>query len=280
MGCVSESRRPVSSLRNSQRCMMKVVFPRPKTLLQGLKALFPGLKALFPGLKALLGIGLALQLGACVWVTPLIETELFVSSPMGIDRVAVMSFYPEPGLARTTSSSGLSSWEAATLVTGFVSEAIVARGVEVIPVSERGSTLGRRRAPSGADAEAEAAAASRDLGAGALLVGEVARYRERVGGDRGAFSSASVAFDLTLYQAPSGVKLWRAQFDQTQSDFSSNPLRAAHYPGGGTRFLTAAELARWGAALIAKAMPLTGSGRASAGSSHPLLAVQDPVPAR
>jgi hypothetical protein len=251
-----------------------------KALFHGLKALFHGLKALFHGLKALWGIGLALQLSACMWVAPLIETELFAPPRMGIDRVAVMSFYPKPGLARTTSRSGLSSWEAAALVTRFVSEAIGERGVEAIPVSELEIALGRRRAPSGADAEVAAAAVARGFDAGGLLVGEVARYRERVGGDRGAFSSASVAFDLTLYEAPSGVKLWRARFDQTQSDFSSNPLKAAHYPGRGTRFLTAAELVRWGAALAAKAMPLTGLGRTRAGSSAPLLAVQHPVPAR
>jgi hypothetical protein len=270
----------VSSLQNSRWCARKTVSPKLKALFPRLKALFPGLKALFPGLKALLVIGLALQLGACLRFEPLIETELLVSPLRGIDRVAVLPFYPEPGLAHTTSRSGLSSWEAAALVTGFVSEAIAERGVEAIPVSEPEITQGRRRAPSGADVEVVAAAVARAFGVGALLVGEVARYRERVGGDRGAFSSASVAFELTLYEAPSGVELWRARFDQTQSDFSSNPLMAAHYPGRGTRFLTAAELARWGAGLAAKAMPLAEPGQTSADSSALLLAVQHPVPAR
>jgi hypothetical protein len=64
-----------------------------------------------------------------------------------------------------------------------------------------------------------------------------------------------VAFEVTLFAAPSGQKLWSARFDETQRALSENVLNARRYPGGGTRWLTAAELARWGAQAAAGAMP-------------------------
>jgi hypothetical protein len=73
--------------------------------------------------------------------------------------------------------------------------------------------------------------------------------REGIGGDRGAMASASVAFDLALYEAPSGLKLWTVRFDQIQSEFAANPFTAGHYPGRVSRFVSAAELA-------VKAMPI------------------------
>jgi hypothetical protein len=63
-----------------------------------------------------------------------------------------------------------------------------------------------------------------------------------------------VAFEVTLYAAPSGKKLWTARFDETQQSLNERPLDASRYPGGGTRWLTAAELARWGADATAESL--------------------------
>lgn len=204
-------------------------------------------------------LGLAFQIGGCVLLPSLIDVESLDPPAGPIDRVAVMPFRPQSGLARTTSRSGMPAWEAADLVTRFVSEAVAERGVAVASSRQVEAVLVEAGwVPLDVDPATAAPVVARVLGASALLVGEVARYRERVGGDRGAVASASVAFDLTLHEAPSGRKLWTARFDQTQSDFAGNPLTASRYPGGGTRFLTAAELARWGAELAANAMPLVG----------------------
>ena len=43
-------------------------------------------------------------------------------------------------------------------------------------------------------------------------------------------------------------------FDETQVDLSADPARARRYPGGGLRWLSAAELAQWGAKAAAKAL--------------------------
>ena len=88
-----------------------------------------------------------------------------------------------------------------------------------------------------------------------VLVGEVWRYRERSGEALGSSRPASVAFEVTLFAAPDGRKIWQGRFDETQQSITANPLRARRYPGGGTRWLTAAELARWGAKQVAESLP-------------------------
>ncbi len=97
------------------------------------------------------------------------------------------------------------------------------------------------------DGAQAAALAAHKFGATAVLTGEVLRYRERSGEALGTSRPASVGFELKLYAAPGGERLWTALFQETQQTITENVLRARRYPGRGTRWLTAAELARWGA---------------------------------
>jgi hypothetical protein len=100
-----------------------------------------------------------------------------------------------------------------------------------------------------------AALVSREFGASSVVLGSVNRYREREGEALGARRPASVAFDFTLYTAPEGMRIWSARFDETQQPFSANPARIRQYPGRGSRWLTAGELARWGAERAVEAVP-------------------------
>ena len=56
-----------------------------------------------------------------------------------------------------------------------------------------------------------------------------------------------VGFEVTLYTAPGSQKLWNGVFNETQQALSENILSTYRYPGGGMRWLTAEELAQWGA---------------------------------
>src|SRR5207245_2945519 len=96
------------------------------------------------------------------------------------------------------------------------------------------------------DRAALAAVVAHEFGATALLSGTVYRYRERSGGELGTTQPASVGLELALYTAPGERLLWTARFDHTQQALSQNALVAPRYPGAGSRWLTAAELARWG----------------------------------
>ncbi len=89
-----------------------------------------------------------------------------------------------------------------------------------------------------------------------MLLGDVTRWEERQGEALGTLHAAAVGFRVTLQGTPDGRTLWTGEFDERQQPLSDNVLRAGRYPGAGSRWLTAEELARWGAREISRAIPL------------------------
>jgi len=171
-------------------------------------------------------------------------------------KLAVMPFYPVPTLGRSTAGSGTSAAAAADLVARFVFEAFVERGISVIPASDLEIAFaGQGIAAPRMDPRGAAELAATKFGATGVLLGEVSRYRDRGGEALGTSQSASVAFQVSLYTAPEGIRVWSARFDETQRALSENIFNAPRYPGGGTRWLTAAELARWGADSTVDSLP-------------------------
>jgi hypothetical protein len=194
-------------------------------------------------------LGLLVLAGGCLTLrSPIVQSQLVASSPGLLQKVAVAPFQPDRSLRPGSGPTAVSAAVAAELVSRFVAEALAARGVAVVAPNDlvlafeaQGSVLPR------SDAAALAALAASQFGATSVLLGQVQRYREREGSAHGALRPASVAFDIELYAAPSGQKIYLAHFDHTQPALSASLFDAIRYPGGGTRWLTAAELARWGA---------------------------------
>lgn len=163
-------------------------------------------------------------------------------------RIAVLPF----------SASGLVRGEvgdveprvAAQLVSRYVAEALAARGVEVVAPEDVAATL------AAADPSQRAGTVLREeRAADAVVLGDVTRWEERRGEAYGAMKAAAVGFRVTL-QGADGRTLWSAEFDERQQPLGDNVLRAGQYPGGGSRWLTAEELARWGAQETVSALPL------------------------
>jgi hypothetical protein len=171
-------------------------------------------------------------------------------------KVAVMPFYPVAPTGRSIGGgSPAVSWDSAALVSGYFADALVAHGIIVIPASDLEIAFEAQGVPvPRLDARAAAERAAKDFGATAVLLGKVSRWRERDGSAAGATTPASVAFEVSLHQAPTGRRLWTGRFDETQKSITEAILRARQYPGGGTRWLTAADFARWGAQETAKSM--------------------------
>jgi hypothetical protein len=235
-------------------------------------------------MRRALALGVALGGFACTG--PIVRDEVHDVDPKMLAKIAVVPFAasPEfkggsaPGAVRdiappsdkTTSSdqampndkvtasdkataSDKRGPEAAALVTRIASEAFAAAGLEVIPASDVAQVFEAAGKPVPRDDRAAlAAAAAREFGATALLSGTVYRYRERSGGELGSTQPASVGVELALHTAPGGRELWTARFDHTQQALSQNALVATRYPGSGSRWLTAAELTRWGLDAAAK----------------------------
>lgn len=157
--------------------------------------------------------------------------------------------------------------EATVLVSRYFAEALEQRGLLVVPADD----VHRMLESVYADYERViplqvARIAAERFGADAVIVGSVGRYRERSRDGGGA----SVGFEVALYEAPSGRKLWSANFDETQRPLSENIFNASRLPGGGSRWLTADELAKWGAGETARQVPLGSSlGTPSGSSSGP-----------
>jgi hypothetical protein len=175
-----------------------------------------------------------------------------------IARIAVAPFQASGRLAQAREAApGVPRSVATDLVARCFTEALVARGIDVVPTDQVARALTVERA----DREpllprAVASVVARDFGADAVLMGKVSRFVERSGQAAGTLHPAGVGFEVTLYAAPGAQKLWNAIFDEPQKPLSENVLSTYRYPGGGMRWLTAEELARWGAKETVEELPV------------------------
>jgi len=202
-------------------------------------------------------LAFALLLGlAAGCASPVVEAHVHEIRPGAWQRLVVTPFQASLGQSIDTAAARpetLEAADAAVQLARQVSEAFGAAGFDVVPASDLtrayaalGETL-----PLG-DAPALAARAAREFGATAVLLGSLHRYRAREGGELGATRPASVGFTLVVHAAPGGEELWSARFDHRQRALSEDVFGAPRYPGGGTRWLSAAELSRWGAENVAR----------------------------
>lgn len=170
-------------------------------------------------------------------------------------KVAVVPFYPlAPSTAPGSSGAG-AQWADAALIANFVSDALAAHGVPVVVPHDVEIAFTAQGTPvPRLDPETTAVRCARDFAATAVVHGRVLRFREREGSAAGSTRPASVSFEVTVYEAPTARRLWTGRFDETQQAITEAILRARQYPGGGTRWLSAAEFARWGADEVAKAI--------------------------
>ncbi len=189
---------------------------------------------------------------ACAQETRFVDVRDAQSEPLAIQRLAVAPFR----IADRPGAPALPA-DASALVGGYVGEAFQARGLDVVPASDLAQQLRFVDPPrEPLDVRAVAAEAHRKFGADAVVVGSVYRFRERSGQSMGSTHPSSVGFDVRIVSAPAGALLWSGAFDETQVAFSANLLRAPRYPGAGLRWLTAEELARFGAGEVAQTVPL------------------------
>jgi hypothetical protein len=197
-------------------------------------------------------VALLVLLACAARLPPIVDSRPIAPRDSALKKVAVPPLAQGPSLEASPDGLGTAP-EATSQVAGFLSQALQTNGIAVVGPGEFGAL------PPGADGgppdpTAVAKFAADRFGATAVLLGTLQRYRELEGSQRSTSSPASVAFEVALYAAPNGKKLWTARFNETQHSLNERPLDASRYPGGGTRWLTAAELARWGAEATAKSL--------------------------
>lgn len=94
------------------------------------------------------------------------------------------------------------------------------------------------------------------LGVDYVVVGNIWRYKERLGSPWGVSKPASVAFSLYLVSIEKGETIWQESFNETQQSLSENLLKAPAFFKCGAKWLKARELARCGMEDLLKDSPL------------------------
>jgi hypothetical protein len=205
----------------------------------------------------LCGVMLGALLGcAAVIPAPPVKSHAMRIPPGSLKKVAVLAFQPTASFVRARSGQAESAESIADLVARLMTDELMKRGIEVIGPSDlQTAFVAQGLTSSRIDRRAAARIAAQDFGATAILFGEVSRWRDRDGERWGTTSPASVAFNVGIYSAPGLQRLWTSSFDETQRPLSEHVLNARRYPGGGSRWLTASELAQWGVKSAADTIP-------------------------
>jgi hypothetical protein len=199
------------------------------------------------GLVACVAV-LALVACSVIRPAPVVQNQTLKVPPGTLKRVAVLPFTHRDTMRPSTEVSATSPEIAAELVARFITESMAKRGIDVIPASDLKTALnaqGLKAMDINPRTAADLAAAK--FGATAIMIGQVSRYRERQGEKYGSTGAASVAFNASIYTTDPVQRVWSSRFDETQRALSEHIVNARRYPGGGMRWLTAAELAQWGA---------------------------------
>jgi hypothetical protein len=194
---------------------------------------------------------------AAACATP-VRVTLAPPAGLHLRRIALVpflvSYAPHPGEPLDTTPA-----HAADLVTAQVLESLASNdGLQVVPPSEVAPVLAETGfvAPR-ADPRRTGQLLRARFDADAYLTGTVRRFRERVGGPEGATSPASVWLDLEL-RGPEGELLWRGIYEETQRSLSDNLLGLGLAWDRGFRWLTAEELALYGARTLVARLSQSG----------------------
>ncbi len=208
--------------------------------------------------RRLIAAAAALALVGCSVMrpAPVVQGQTMKVPDGALKRIAVIPFTHRDTM-RGGTATAVSPEMAAELVTRFMTDAMAKRGIQVIPASDLVTAFrAQGLKPFDINPRTAAELAASKFGATSIMMGRVSRYREREGERFGSTGAASVAFSAIIYTAPVAHRFWNRKFDETQRPLSEHIVNARRYPGGGTRWLTAAELAQWGAQSMIESIPV------------------------
>lgn len=158
-----------------------------------------------------------------------------------VHKIVLLPFTTDP--LRGTLVQG----DADAVVTTRVLQALTQEtNLEVVPPGEAAHVGAAGKTPSGAELK-------KQFGVDAVLTGQVHRYVERVGGPGGAMKPASVSFTIEL-RTPDGALLWTGTYDETQQALSENLGSIKRAWSRSFRWVTAADLAGYGARQLSLAL--------------------------
>ena len=93
------------------------------------------------------------------------------------------------------------------------------------------------------------------LGADAVLIGHVYRFKDRIGSEYAAQAPASVGFDLNMVNTHNGTLIWSDHFDETQKALNENLFLINDFLKRRGRWVTARQMASTALKELAGKMP-------------------------
>ncbi len=164
-----------------------------------------------------------------------------LQQPPTVHKIVVLPFTSDPA------RGGVVQGDADAVVTTRVLQALTQEtALEIVPPGEAARVGAAGTTPSGAELR-------KQFGVDAILTGEVHRYTERIGGPSGAMKPASVSFTMEL-RTPDGELLWAGTYEEAQKALSEDLGSIKRAWSRGFRWVTAADLAGYGARQLSLAL--------------------------
>ncbi len=184
----------------------------------------------------------AVMLGLMLGCAAPIRTEVSDPQPAPVVRkVAMLEFAGDPAPGGTIEP------DAVKVVTARVLEALTQEtDLQIIPPDKTSLV-------AGADGPKGGQALRHNFGADAVLTGVVRRFVERSGGPRASSRPSAVWFSLEL-RTIDGTLLWSGTYNETQAALSENLGSFGRAWQRGFKWVTAADLAGYGARQLAQAL--------------------------
>lgn len=158
-----------------------------------------------------------------------------------VHKIALLPFTTDPLRGALVQGDG------DAVVTTRVLQALTQEtNLDVVPPGEAAHVGAAGKTPSGAELR-------KQFGVDAILTGVVHRYVERIGGPSGAMKPASVSFTMEL-RTPDGELLWAGTYEEAQKALSEDLGSIKRAWSRGFRWVTAADLAGYGARQLSLAL--------------------------
>ena len=185
------------------------------------------------------------------------QGDLFLSTPQSVRLSDISMGTPssaEPQLKQTATVPGYAAEKVTQL---FWTRLRNRQGVVVLPPYESVKAVVPQTAESEqATQESEAASLAKKLKADAALIGQILVYQERSGSRLGANPPATVGFEVKAVAAD-GQVLWVGNYYERQKPMTQDFLGFIQHGGV---FVTAEELAQYGADEVLKTFPFGTAG--------------------
>ncbi len=180
---------------------------------------------------------------------PLQETERVSKKPIEIKKIVLIPFSYEPRYSVEESASYLVVPDKEKFLTDALYNGLApkVKGVDIASLDGSMSEFAKvKKENPGLTYKEIALKVGRNLGADAVLVGNIFVYKERGGTELSIVSPASVAFDVELLSIAIGEKIWEDYFTETQQPLLENVAEFGKFIKRKGRWVTADELAKEG----------------------------------